>query len=468
MNPYLSSREHIPDGEPHEFDGRVYVYGSHDKFKGSGYCLLDYVCYSAPVTDLNDWRYEGVIYKKTDDPDNRDGSMCLYAPDVTRGADGKYYLYYVLDKLPYISVARCDTPAGKYEFFGYVRYKDGVRAGERPGEEAMFDPAVLTEGEITYLYSGFCMPDNRERHGMMVLTLDKDMLTVTGEPRTVVPSKPYSKGTGYEDHEYFEAPSIRKYDGIYYLIYSSIKCHELCYATSTSPLKDFKYRGVIISNTDIGIGSYKDKDMPAFYGANNHGGIIRLSSGDEYVFYHRHTDGTNFSRQGCIEKIRIEEDGAIIQAEMTSTGAEPGNFRNPGLYPAYLACNLFCGKVQTYTGDPGTFLGPDFPRITEDGLDDLKDDGYITNMVNGTVCGFKYFDLINLKSVAVWLRGFVNGDLSVRSGLKGKILGSVHIEKENFWRRFEIPVEGINEKNASLYFEYRGSGALQFEKFELI
>lgn len=42
-------------------------------------------------------------------------------------------------------------------------------------------------------------------------------------------------------------------------------------------MKDFKYRGVIVSNTDIGIGSYKDKDMPAFYGANNHGGIIRLS-----------------------------------------------------------------------------------------------------------------------------------------------------------------------------------------------
>ncbi len=47
--------------------------------------------------------------------------------------------------------------------------------------------------------------------------------------------------------------------------------------------------------------------MPAFYGANNHGGIIRLSSGDEYVFYHRHTDCTNFSRQGCIERIRIED-----------------------------------------------------------------------------------------------------------------------------------------------------------------
>ncbi|MCR4590510.1 MAG: family 43 glycosylhydrolase [Lachnospiraceae bacterium] len=467
MNPYLPCWEYIPDGEPHEYDGRVYVYGSHDKFKGSGYCLLDYVCYSAPADDLTDWRYEGVIYKKTDDPDNRDGRMCLYAPDVTKGPDGKYYLYYVLDLVPYISVARCDTPAGKYEFYGYVHYQDGTRAGERPGEEAMFDPAVITEGDTTYLYSGFCMPDNKERHGMMVLALDKDMLTVTLEPRHVVPSKPWSGGTGFEGHEYFEAPSVRKYDGIYYLIYSSIKCHELCYATSTSPTGDFKYRGVIISNTDIGIDSYKDKDMPAFYGANNHGGIIRLSNSKEYIFYHRHTDGTNFSRQGCIEKISIEKDGTIKQVEMTSAGAAEKPFAGKGVYPVYFACNLFCDREQTYTGDPGTFLGPDFPRITQDGNDDPHDDGYITNMVSGTVCGFKYFDLKDLKSVAVWVRGFVNGDFSVRIGLDGRPLGKVHIEKENFWRRFEIPVDGITENDAALYFEYRGSGALQFLKFEL-
>ncbi len=467
MNPYLPSYEYIPDGEPHEYDGRVYVYGSHDKFKGSGYCLLDYVCYSAPSDDLTDWRYEGVIYRKTDDPLNKDGRMCLYAPDVTRGPDGKYYLYYVLDLLPVISVARCDTPAGKYEFYGYVHYSDGTRVGERPGEEAMFDPAVLTEGEKTYIYSGFCMPDNKERHGNMVLTVGKDMLTVTEEPRFVLPSKPYSAGTGFEGHEYFEAPSIRKYDGIYYLIYSSVKFHELCYATSTSPTEGFKFRGVIVSNTDIGISSYKDASRPAFYGANNHGGIIRLKNGD-YVFYHRHTDGTNFSRQGCIEKIRIEKDGFIKQAEMTSTGAASGNFPGKGMYPAYLACNLFCDKEQTYTGDPGTFLGTEFPRITQNGVNDPHDDGYITNIVSGTVCGFKYFDLKDLETIAVWVRGFVNGDFSVRLGIDGEVLGSVHIEKENFWARHEIHVDKITAENTALYFEYQGTGALQFEKFELL
>ena len=39
FNPYLPSFEYIPDGEP-------------------------YVCWSAPVNDLSNWKYEGVIYRR--------------------------------------------------------------------------------------------------------------------------------------------------------------------------------------------------------------------------------------------------------------------------------------------------------------------------------------------------------------------------------------------------------------------
>ena len=31
FNPYLPSYEYIPDGEPRVFDGRLYIYGSHDR-----------------------------------------------------------------------------------------------------------------------------------------------------------------------------------------------------------------------------------------------------------------------------------------------------------------------------------------------------------------------------------------------------------------------------------------------------
>ena len=55
-NPYLPSYEYVPDGEPHVFGGRVYVYGSHDRFDGEMFCLNDYICYSADVKDLTQWK----------------------------------------------------------------------------------------------------------------------------------------------------------------------------------------------------------------------------------------------------------------------------------------------------------------------------------------------------------------------------------------------------------------------------
>lgn len=94
FNPYLPSYEYVPDGEPHVFGDRLYIYGSHDKFNGKRFCENDYVAWSTPVDNLADWRYEGVIYKKTQDIDNANGDKVMYAPDVARGVDGKYYLYY--------------------------------------------------------------------------------------------------------------------------------------------------------------------------------------------------------------------------------------------------------------------------------------------------------------------------------------------------------------------------------------
>jgi len=66
-NPFLPLWEHIPDGEPYVFEDpdnpgkqRVYIYGSHDDLV-SAYCGRDQVVWSAPVEDLTQWRYDGVI-----------------------------------------------------------------------------------------------------------------------------------------------------------------------------------------------------------------------------------------------------------------------------------------------------------------------------------------------------------------------------------------------------------------------
>ncbi|MDD3794485.1 MAG: family 43 glycosylhydrolase, partial [Lachnospiraceae bacterium] len=258
FNPYLPSWEYVPDGEPHVFGDRVYLYGSHDAFGAPMFCVNDYVCWSAPVNDLSDWRYEGVIYKKTQDPGNKLGIRSLYAPDVTKGPDGRYYLYYAFDFLGEFGVAVCDTPAGKYEFYGKVHHRNGKVLGKKSGEQFPFDPGVLTDddGRI-WLYSGFATKvpfiasrwHNLRNDGGVVMELEPDMVTIKSEPKLLFPVK--GRDGAFPDHAFFEASSIRKMDGKYYFVYSSQNNHDLCYAISDRPDGGFHYGGVLVDLGDL-------------------------------------------------------------------------------------------------------------------------------------------------------------------------------------------------------------------------
>lgn len=197
FNPYLPQWEHIPDGEPRVFGDRVYIYGSHDEDDGQEFCLLDYVCWSAPVDDLGNWKYEGVIYRKEQEPLQQDKSIpgipdrmaqglphLLFAPDVVQGRDGRYYLYYSMDFSNMISVAVCDTPGGQYEFLSHVKRADGTR----PEGIQWFDPGVLCDESGVYLYMGsapevrFPEMGDAPIPGGMGVRLADDMHTIIGEP----------------------------------------------------------------------------------------------------------------------------------------------------------------------------------------------------------------------------------------------------------------------------------------------
>lgn len=464
FNPYLPSWEYVPDGEPYIFGDRVYVFGSHDRFNGYAYCLGDYVCWSAPVSDLTDWKYEGIIYGRTDDPANPDGDMCLYAPDVTTGPDGRYYLYYVLDHLPVVSVAVCDTPAGRYKFYGYVHYEDGTLLGKREGDRPQFDPGLLTEGEVTYLYTGFCAKNDPSRMGSMVCTLDRDMVTVKKGPEFLIPDAFHSKGTGFEGHEFYEASSMRTQNGIYYLIYSSIRGHELCYAVSRFPDRDFVYGGVIVSNNDSYIDSYKPADKTMYFGGNNHGSMIEIDN-RWYIFYHRHTNGSSYCRQGCIEPITFREDGSIPQVEMTSCGPNGGPFPGKGRYPAYIACNLFC-KEDACSSIPGEWMDSRFPKITQEGRDGDEEQGYIANMRDGAAAGFKYFLCQNIKRVRVTVRGKGKGVMEVLTAWDGEAAGEIRLGVSNEWKEYEAQI-AIPDGVQALYFRYKGEKGVSFHSFEL-
>lgn len=467
LNPYLPSWEYVPDGEPHVFGKRVYVYGSHDRFNGYAFCLNDYVCWSAPVDDLGNWRYEGVIYHRTDDPANEDGEMCLYAPDVTQGEDGRYYLYYVLDQLSIVSVAVCDKPAGKYRFYGYVHHPDGILLGEKQGDQPQGDPGVLFEDHKVYLYTGFCPADDPRRLGPTVTVLDRDMLTVREAGAVIAPSKPYSFGSSFEGHEFFEASSIRKIEEKYYFVYSSILLHELCYAVSEEPTKGFRFGGTIISNNDIGIDTYKPKECPMAYGGNNHGSIECIN-GNWYVFYHRHTNGTGYCRQGCAEKIRILPNGEIPQTEMTCCGLNQEPLPGKGTYPAYIACNLFTEQNRAFTGDMGAWIPPEFPRITQEGKDGDQNPGYVDNLKSGANAGFKYFVCHKVRGIGIKVRGCaLEGKFLIKTEPDGVPVGEIEVARSNEWKYYETIIE-LPDGIYAFYFEYRGQASMSLKEITFL
>ena len=242
----------------------------------------------------------------------------------------------------------------------------------------------------------------------MVTVLDRDMLTIREAPAFIVPGGVYAPGTSFQEHPFFEASSIRKVNGKYYFVYSSWVMHELCYATSDRPTGGFTFGGVLVSNNDMHISTYKSADKPVYYGGNNHGSIVEVK-GQWYIFYHRHTNGTFFSRQVCAEPITVLADGSIAQAEITSCGLNGCPLRGEGEYPAYIACHLFTGKDQPLSGLP------DFPKITQDGRDGDEVDGHIANIQDGTTIGFKYFDCKGVVRVAVTTRAYCRGAFDVKT-----------------------------------------------------
>ncbi|GAA4066816.1 family 43 glycosylhydrolase [Amphibacillus indicireducens] len=478
FNPFLPSYEYIPDAEPYVFDDRVYVFGSHDRFNGKLFCLNDYVSWSAPVNDLTDWKYEGVIYRKNQDPMNKLGLFQMYAPDVTKGVDGRYYLYYALNFFSIMAVAVCDTPAGQYEFYGYVSDINGEKLSSKKGDPFLFDPGVLVDDDgSVYLYFGFAPQKSlspiitggkkRRFNGGYVVQLAPDMKTVIGKTKLLFNKVGEASGTGFEGHEFFEASSIRRIGDTYYFIYSSINGHELCYATSDSPLGPFQYGGTVISNGDLYINGYSEDKNSDNYIGNNHGSIVAIND-QWYIFYHRQTNRHHYSRQAMAERIEIMEDGSIPQVELTSCGLNNGPLKGKGEYGAYIACHLKSGDGA---GRYGTYFGHiafrKHPYFTQTGRDrEENPDQYIANMRDGASAGYKYFMINDLNEIGVAVRGSGTGVIYITNMNDSDPIAKIYIQPSKDYKYFYTQLQMANGKTA-LYFTYRGPGRIDFKSFVL-
>ena len=414
-NPYLPLWEHIPDGEPYVFEDpdhpgkqRVYIYGSHD-IERTMYCGRDQVVWSAPVDNLQDWRYDGVIFRidknRDGKPLNEEGLFdVLYAPDVCLVVDPDgtktYYLYpndmgWKRNSL----VAKSSRPDGPFEVCNWSKDNPNETEGIMG-----FDPGVLVDDDgRVYGYWGFSQSFGAELDPATMATL---------KPGTEVMVDMVSHLHQDGIFRFFEASSIRKIEDKYVFIFSRWTAngefglpdtnYTLAYAYSDNPLGPWTFGGTLIDARGRETGENGETIVSATPTGNTHGSICQIG-GQWYVFYHRQTGRNEFARQAMVSPITVDvEEGpggkvVISEGKYTSEGFALEGLNPLERHPAAIACWYTGPKPWRQHGDDmfsGSYIEPGYG--TEDRFDapwDLRNNmNRVVNNTDGSIVGYKYFN----------------------------------------------------------------------------
>lgn len=309
----LVSHIYTADPSAHVFEGKLYIYPSHDidagapfDDEGGHFGMQDYhvLRMDSPTGAVNDC---GVALHVRDVPW---AEKQMWAPDAAF-RDGRYYLYFPA-KDPRgvfrIGVASSDRPEGPFT------------AEPEPIEGTYsIDPAVFEdEGGSHYLYFGGIWGgqlqkyrDNRfdQTHeeptgdapalGPRVGRLQPGMTQLAEATREVVILDEHGQPLRADDHDrrFFEGPWLHTYQGRYYLSYSTGNTHLLCYAEGDNPYGPFTYKGVILKPV---------------VGWTTHHSICQFQ-GQWYLFYHDAvlSGGVTHLRSVKCTPLHIEADGSI-------------------------------------------------------------------------------------------------------------------------------------------------------------
>ncbi|MBN2530666.1 MAG: family 43 glycosylhydrolase [Deltaproteobacteria bacterium] len=152
------------------FDGRIYVYATHDLDAQDEYMMNDYRVFSSD--DLVNWQDHGVVLDAKDIP----WAERLFAPDAAYSdVTQKYYLYFP-NGGDSIGVAVSDTPYGPFHDALGRPLIDRTTPGVED-VEWVFDPACFVDddGQV-YLYFGGGMPGTGKNARVMRLNVDMTSL----------------------------------------------------------------------------------------------------------------------------------------------------------------------------------------------------------------------------------------------------------------------------------------------------
>jgi Glycosyl hydrolases family 43 len=302
------------DPSAHVFNGKIFIYPSHDidagvpaDDLGSHFAMRDYRVLSmdavgGKVTD------HGIALDIKNVPW---AGRQMWAPDAAEKA-GKYYLYFpVKDKQDVfrIGAAVGSNPAGPF-----TAQPEPIKGSYS------IDPAVFKDSDGKYyMYFGGIWGGQLQRWASgaykpadvypakdqpalsaKVARLGDDMVSFAEAPKDVVlvdeNGKPLPAGDN--GRRFFEAAWLHKYNGTYYFSYSTGDTHFIMYATGTSPYGPFTVRGRILEPV---------------LGWTNHHSIVEFQ-GKWYLFYHdaQLSGGQTHLRNVKVTELKYRPDGSIV------------------------------------------------------------------------------------------------------------------------------------------------------------
>ena len=309
---------YMADPSAHVFDGKLYIYPSHDidagipeNDNGDHFDMRDYHAFS--IDDIENLNIvdHGVILDVKQIPW---AGRQLWDSDVAF-KDGKFYLYFSLkDKndVFHIGVAISDKPEGLFI----------------PQEAPMkgsysIDPCVFEDTDNAFYICfgglwggqlqryrnnkaqecGYEPADTEPALCAKIARLSDNMLEFAEEPRDLVILDEQGAPLKAGDHErrFFEASWMHKYNGKYYFSYSTGNTHQLCYAIGDNPYGPFVYQGVILTPV---------------VGWTTHHSICEFK-GKWYLFHHDSvpSGGRTWLRSMKVVELEYDEQGKIISID---------------------------------------------------------------------------------------------------------------------------------------------------------
>ncbi len=267
---------YLADPAAEVYEGRVYVYCSHDQIDAVNYSpMQDYAVISSE--DMVNWTNHGVVLRPRE-YSWADGQM--NAPDAAY-KDGWYYFYFPYDKT-YVGVAKSRTPYGPWE----EAVTDKITT--------IFDPTVFVDDDgQAYIYGS----DTKQNIGdpgkhIMGAKLKDNMLELDGDWFRL------------SKEDVAEAVHIFKRDGKYH--FTARKGWQTAHWVADSPLPTEPYAEFKGYITDHQV------DAPA------HNSVIEFG-GKWYLFYQRGdvNNGTFHRRSACFEELQFNDDHSIVPVKYT-------------------------------------------------------------------------------------------------------------------------------------------------------